>query len=117
MLRREDGLVDWNQSAIEIERRLRAFQPWPGLYTTWSGRTLKLLSAKVGPVADGGYPGVVRGLLDSTGTDSGLIVGTGSGTLGVHRLQLEGKRAMTAGEFARGNAGIVGATLGGGMAS
>jgi methionyl-tRNA formyltransferase len=113
MLRREDGLVDWNRPAVEIERRLRAFQPWPGLHTTWSGRTLKLLRVRVGPVASGGGPGVVRGLVDSDGVDSGLVVGTGSGTLVVHRLQLEGKRAMTAGEFARGNAGIVGVTLGG----
>ena len=106
-LEREDGRIDWSQSADSIARRVRAFTPWPGTFTTWRGRTLKVLRAR--PV-DGhldGAPGTVVRLDDST-----IAVFTGRGALEIHSLQLEGRRAMDAADFVRGYGDFVGSTLG-----
>jgi methionyl-tRNA formyltransferase len=42
-LKKEDGLIDWTRSAVETERLVRAFMPWPGTYTLWNGQPLKIL--------------------------------------------------------------------------
>ena len=113
MLKREDGQVDWRLSAVEIERRSRAFRPWPGLFTSFGDRGLKLLEVAVlSPGGDpGAEPGWVLGVA-SDGSSVALAVATGGGTIGVRRLQLEGKRAMTAAEFLRGYPRVVGERLG-----
>ena len=114
LLGREDGLIDWKLSAREIERRARAFYPWPGAYTTWGGRLLKLLRVSVddGSAAalPAQMPGAVGGLV-GPGRES-LAVATGAGSLLVSELQVEGRRAVTAPEFVRGYPGIVGSQLG-----
>jgi methionyl-tRNA formyltransferase len=104
-LHKEDGLIDWARSATEIDRLVRAFTPWPGTFTYWCGRLLKVLG---GTAAEGaGEPGrVIR-------HGAGLAIGTGSGVFVAERLQLEGRKAMSAEEFTRGQPGIVGALLGG----
>ncbi len=110
-LEREDGLVDWARPAAEIARRARAFYPWPGAYTHWDGKTLKLLRVRAEPAAPAAVaPGVVAGL--DRGGRPGLLVATGEDVLAVERLQIEGRRPMSADEFVRGQPGIVGARLG-----
>jgi methionyl-tRNA formyltransferase len=101
LIKKEDGRIDWAQPAAMIERQVRAFQPWPGAFTHWDGRLLKILAAEV--VAGDRPSGLV-------GPD--LTIGTGEGGLRVTQLQPEGKRAMGAKEFLAGNRAIVGATLG-----
>jgi methionyl-tRNA formyltransferase len=86
---------------------VRAFTPWPGTFTTWGGRTLKILSARPGEGALEGKPGTVVGLDDST-----VAVITGSGALEVQNLQLEGRRAVSATEFVQGRRDFIGSTLG-----
>ncbi len=106
MISKEDGLVDWDQPAVELWRRVRAFQPWPGCHTTWQGRTVKIVEAV--PLPGQGTPGLVV----ETG-DERVAVGvqTGDGVLGLLQVQLQGKRTMGAAEFARGQRGFVGAKL------
>lgn len=104
LLKRADGEIDWSHPADRIERMVRAFDPWPGTFTRWDGRNLKVLAARL--AANGaGKPGRVIEL------SGGLAIGCGSGALAVNRLQLEGRRAASAQEFLRGYPGIVGATL------
>ncbi len=103
---KEDGEIDWHQSAVDIWRRVRAFHPWPGCHTRWRGKLLKIieaepLSQEVDAVA--GEVVVLPGY--------GLGVSTGDGVLGLLVVQLEGKRAMTAGEFLRGQRQFIGAVL------
>ena len=95
-LERDDGLADWALSAEMLSRRQRAYTPWPGLYTTWEGQELKLLEVAPIPGRDV-EPGLV-----AISHDSEIAVGTGAGLLAVRRLQLAGRRATTAQEFARG---------------
>ena len=96
---KEDGLLDFHQPALQLWRQVRAYQPWPGAYTCWRGRLLKLLETApvpVGAVAPGRVVLLPQGALAPCG------VGTGQGLLGLLRLQPEGKRPMTALEFLQG---------------
>jgi methionyl-tRNA formyltransferase len=106
---RGEGEIDWHLSAIELWRRVRAFYPWPGCHTRWRGKQLKLLQAIPLPGGQGLEPGRVVSLLPEQGTVFG--VATGSGILGLCRVQLEGRRAMTAEEFLRGQRGFIGELL------
>ena len=109
-LERADGLIDWNLPAEQLARKCRAFSPWPGLYTEWEGRTLKVLEASAVPYLDPARapPGRVVASLPP----GELNVTTGGGLLTLKRVQLEGRRAVTAEEFVRGYPEIAGASLG-----
>ncbi len=112
IISKQEGEIDWHLPAIDIWRRVRAFQPWPGSYATWQGKQLKIMEAV--PQAGGGdfEPGQVVAL--SPGMEYKEVafgVQTGNGILGVARLQLEGKRAMSAAEFLRGQRQFIGAIL------
>jgi len=104
---KEDGEIDWHLSAADIWRRVRAFCPWPGCYTRWQGKMLKVIEAMALP--GGGEPGRVKALAPAEGAP--LAVETGDGILGLVRVQLEGGRAMTVEEFLRGHKGFVGVKL------
>jgi methionyl-tRNA formyltransferase len=104
LLKREDGLIDWRMKASEIQNRVRAFQPWPGAYTFFRGGRLNIWRARA--VNDEGHqsdhtvaePATIIAI-DKSGI---VVVSAGSTLLYVEELQLEGKRRLTAGEFARG---------------
>jgi methionyl-tRNA formyltransferase len=109
-LEREDGRADWMLSAIELSTRRRAYTPWPGLYTHWDGKVVKLLDVVALPreIAQEAGPGTVC----VTGqVDIPLAVVTGDGLLGLKRLQIEGRNAVTGAEFLRGYPGIAGSSL------
>ena len=106
-LQREDGRIDWSQSADSIARRVRAFTPWPGTFTVWRGKTVKILRGSPVDGALSGTPGTVVRLDDST-----IAVLTGSGAVEVQSLQIEGRRATGATDFVRGYGDFVGSTLG-----
>ncbi len=107
IIAKEDGLIDWSQSAIEIWRRSRAYCPWPSAYTYWRGKLLKMLRAESLPQWAGeGELGQVMVL------DEGLAVATGEGALVLGEVQLAGKRALSAEDFARGQRDFVGSVLG-----
>ena len=95
LVEKEDGRVDWARPAVELERRVRAFVPWPGAWTQLGPQLLKIWRAQVVPGA--GEPGTV---LMGHGT---LDVATGGGALRLLEVQPEGKRRMTAAEFLSGH--------------
>ena len=107
MVSKEDGLIDWRRPAVELWRMVRAFQPWPGCYTTWQGNTVKIIEAV--PLSGEGMPGKVVAMSHEPRAPIG--VHTGEGVLGLIRLQLEGKRAMSAEDFTRGQRDFIGAQL------
>lgn len=107
IIAKEDGLIDWSQSAIEIWRRSRAYHPWPSTYTYWRGKLLKVIRVEALPHWSGeGEPGQVMAL------DEGLAVATGEGALLLSEVQLAGKRALNIENFARGHRDFVGSVLG-----
>jgi len=109
---REQGEIDWGLPAADIWRRVRAFQPWPGCYTIWRGRRLKITEAV--PLPDEGAVGIgqvvaLPPVVERPGVAFG--VGSGRGVLGIGRVQMEGKRPVSAAEFLRGQRQLIGATL------
>jgi methionyl-tRNA formyltransferase len=97
LLKKEDGLIDWHQPAMMIERRVRGFDPWPGAYSHIRGKLLKIHRASVVAADTNGSPGEVL----RADTD-GLWVATSSGVLGLEAVQLENRKRLSGIEFLRG---------------
>ena len=107
MISKEDGEIDFTQSAVSIERRVRAMTSWPGAYTWLDGKMLKIWECEVcTDQTDGAACGEV------TGSRDGLLVQTGEGSLLITSLQLPGKRRMSTQDFLRGHAVTEGTLLG-----
>ena len=108
-LTRENGLIDWHATPAEIDRRIRAMNPWPAAHTflpTPAGpRQLKVFATL--PDDATGPPGAVL-----RAGDTGLLVAANGGAVLLRALQLEGKRRMEAGEFLRGHSIAPGTVLG-----
>jgi len=97
-LKKEDGRVDWGKEAKEIDLQVRAFNPWPGAFTTWDDRLLKIYHGGVRERKPGGKAGIV------VWVGSGFIeVGTGRDSFLIKEVQLEGKRRMSVREFLSGH--------------
>ncbi len=103
MITRADGQADFSKSAAELDRQRRAFTPWPGLWTRWQDKRLRLLETAV---VD--YKGEAKKVIMN---GSQLIIGCGSGSLVIKLLQLEGGRALSAADFIRGHKGFINSTL------
>jgi methionyl-tRNA formyltransferase len=98
-LKREHGLIVWSEAAEAIERKIRAYNPWPGAFMKIGSQNLKVFSASVVDLT--GQPGEILR------KDKDLIVAAGKGALSLSEVQLEGKRRMTAAEFLRGHAALL----------
>jgi methionyl-tRNA formyltransferase len=95
ILKKEVGLVDFSRTAVEIFNRIRGFQPWPGAYTKFRGKTLQIIKAYPSPNA------VPQAELHTI--SHRLVVGCGHNTsLELEELQLEGKKRTPAADFLRG---------------
>ena len=105
----EDGWIDWSRPAQELWRRVRSFSPWPGSYTSWRGKRLKIHSALPLELRASGEVGTV--VRTPPGTRAPVGVLTGDGVLGIEILQLEGKREMSSREFLIGQRDFVDAVL------
>jgi methionyl-tRNA formyltransferase len=105
-LEKAEGVIDWEQPATLLVRRVRAFNPWPTAYTFWQGRMLKILRAHVSPGA--ATPGQV-----TTHTGEPLTIGTGQDLLAVDELQIAGGRPLPPEEVLRGHPSLACAVLGG----
>jgi methionyl-tRNA formyltransferase len=93
---RASGAIDWTRSAVEIDRLVRALQPWPGAWTlSDDGRRLHVRAAKPLPGGGAGAPGSVR-------NGEGVEVATGDGTLLLEQVQPEGRPVMPAADWRRG---------------
>ncbi len=109
LVSREDGEIDWRLPASRIERMTRAYNPWPGAFTTWRGSVLKVVNARAreAKAGDAAPPGLVVAL-----ADGGIGVWTGDGVLELRRVQLAGRAESDARDFARGYREFVGSQLG-----
>lgn len=97
MLEKDDGRIDWHRPVLEIERRVRGFDPWPGSFTYLNGKLLKVHRVKIIPAEFRASPGeVVKAERD------GFWVHTGAGTIALEEVQLENKKRMPGVEFIKG---------------
>jgi len=108
MLSRDDGKIDWKKSADEIYNMYRAYTPWPGVWTLWGGKRMKLL--KIKRLKDYKIePGKIE--VKEVKIDK-IYVGTTTEAIEIVELQLEGKQALDAKTFINGYKNFTGAKLG-----
>jgi methionyl-tRNA formyltransferase len=107
ILKKEDGLVDFTRSATEIHNRLRGFQPWPGAYTQFRGKNLKIVAVQKAQAQQQIAPGELQVSGDT------LLAGCGKGTaLQLVQVQPQGKKPMSARDFISGYRPAPGERLG-----
>jgi methionyl-tRNA formyltransferase len=107
LLQKADGVIDWGVQAQQIERMTRAYDPWPGAWTSWRGQPLKIIAGRAHTEWAGDAP--PGALLDRK---DGVWVVTGDGALELLLVQPAGKRALAAAEWRRGLRDVAGARLG-----
>jgi methionyl-tRNA formyltransferase len=90
---KSEGRIDWNQDSKLLDRQIRAFQPWPGAYTSFNGTRIEIIEARVSD-ADGAVGEVI--------SLNPLLIGTGSGSLEIIRVKPENKREMSSSDWLRG---------------
>lgn len=110
IIKKEDGLADWSLPAASLANLLRAYTPWPGLYTVWQRRSdkslrLTLKEVEALPTTEGA-PGTV-----SKTADGYPAVTTANGTLKLLTVQAEGKRPMSGKDFLNGYRDLIGSQL------
>jgi methionyl-tRNA formyltransferase len=96
MLQKKSGQLDFEESAVDLARKVRAFAPWPGTFSYWDGKRVLIHQATSIPVTSPG-PGV---FIEYEGKPA---IGTGEGILVLNNLQLAGKKSASGEEFLRGN--------------
>lgn len=111
MLNKELGHIDWNKSAVEIERLIRGLNSWPSAYTSFQGKTLKLWDADVRKYEDADLQNKTPGTVVEV-TKEEIVVVCGSDLLVLREVQLEGKKRMTVKEFLLGRSIEIGTVLG-----
>jgi methionyl-tRNA formyltransferase len=111
-VRKEDGRLDWHLPVLEIWRRVRAYQPWPETYTTWRQKIIKIIEATpVGGIVSPGVGRVVAVPAPASLPAAGFGIGAADGVLAVSKVQIEGKRAVPAAEFVRGQKDFLNSVL------
>ena len=108
-LLKDAGRIDWSHHAHAIERHVRAMTPWPSAFTSFQGKQLKVLHAEIGLVEH--KQKLQNGAV--TVDRNHVYVQCGDGLLRLVEVQMEGKRATSADDFARGHPALAGAVLGG----
>jgi methionyl-tRNA formyltransferase len=104
LFKKTDGLIPWQESAHQIRNRIRGMVPWPVAYTMWQGKQIKIYRGKIGEGT--GTPGEIISL------DRGIEVSSGTGSIFIEELQIEGGKRIRCDEFCRGHRLIVGERLG-----
>lgn len=95
-LKKEEGEINWASQAEEISRKVRGMQPWPGAFTYLDGKVIKVLKAEATSPEETAPAGAI------VDTEK-FIVATGKGAIKIKTLQMEGKKAVSSGEFLRGH--------------
>lgn len=105
-IRKEEAVIDWQQSALQIDRQIRAFNPWPVAQTIWRGAQLRVWSGESVDRTTNEKPGTV---IQADG--HGIHVATGAGVVSLTQVQLAGRKPTSAAEFLNANA-VMGETFG-----
>ena len=94
-LTKEEGIIDWNDGAFNIDCKVRGMNPWPGVFFEYKGTMVKVLETEYNDIAHGTIPGTIM--------DDKLTIACGTGTISIKKLQKPGKKAISTDEFLRGD--------------
>ncbi len=100
MLKKSDGLIDWTKDALAIKNLIRGVCPWPGAFTRWNKKTVKVLSGAVAQGIDAA-PGTMPGTIVKA-SNGRIVVGCGKGAFEIKEIQPENKNRMNATDFLKG---------------
>ncbi len=109
LLTKADGKINWGESAKMIERKVRAYNPWPGTYSKMGEKLFKVLETEVQEQTEAGPFGDLGKIY--LGTNDTLAVQTGKDFLLIKKLQIEGKESTATCDYLRGNMHSIGITL------
>ncbi|MCI9598526.1 MAG: methionyl-tRNA formyltransferase [Firmicutes bacterium] len=107
MISKKDGEIDFTKSPQQIERLIRAFDPWPGAFTSYNGKLLKIWEAEVSPKANKEPAGTITKV-----SADGIEISAGGGTLVAKVIQLPGKKKVAVSDHLKGNRIEAGSVLG-----
>lgn len=93
-IKKDEALIDWHCPAIELEQKIRAFNPWPVAYTMWQGKNLRIWFAKALSQEHQAIPGTIL-----SATQKGICIATGQKVLSLQALQLPGGKVLNAADF------------------
>jgi methionyl-tRNA formyltransferase len=99
LIKKTDGLIDWNQPGIDIVNRVRAFDPWPGAYTLYNGQTVKIWRLELSPERGTEPPGTML----AADNKKGILVQTADSAIWITEIQALGKKRMPAADYLRGH--------------
>ncbi|MFH1207849.1 MAG: methionyl-tRNA formyltransferase [Patescibacteria group bacterium] len=103
IISKENGRVDWKKSAVEIDRQIRAYTPWPGAYCFWTPAKTNAIELRLKILAARPVDGTKQLQAGQTGKqENRIVVGCGHGTLALNFVQLEGKKPLPIREFILG---------------
>ncbi len=98
MISKKDGQIDFEKSAVEIERQVRAMIPWPGAYTYYKGELFKIWEASTMDETGNNAPGTV-----TAASGDGIVISTKEGSLVAKTVQIPGKKRVSAADYLKGN--------------
>lgn len=107
MISKKDGEIDFTKEPAEIERLIRAFDPWPGAFTSYKGKLLKIWEADVSAAENSAPPGTILAV-----SEQGIEIAAGKGTLVARMIQLPGKKRVAVADYLKGNSIETGVVLG-----
>ncbi|WP_425465772.1 methionyl-tRNA formyltransferase [Oceanispirochaeta crateris] len=112
LIGKNDGLINWSLSAVQLDRVVRAYTPWPHGFTFWKNLRLNILEAKPyeGNLFSSGA--VQAGTVAGMDKKEGILIQTGEGLLAVTQLQLQSKKALDYKSFLNGSKDFIGSVLG-----
>jgi methionyl-tRNA formyltransferase len=106
LLGKDDGALDWNEPAVNLERRIRAFHPWPGTFARLDGKTWRIMPGATVEVAASGVKTAPGTIIEAR--KARLVVACGEGALALGTVQLEGKKALPVQSFLAGMPELLG---------
>lgn len=111
IITKADGKIDWNKFAGQIYNQFRAFYIWPGIWTTWNGKILKITDVVPSPPFQGGVPPEASAKGGGVVGEGGIVACGNNTFLQIKQLQLEGKSEVAMGDFLNGYKNFVGSVL------
>lgn len=98
MISKKDGEIDFTKSPEKIERLVRAFDPWPGAFTSYNGKMMKIWRAEVDQKENPAAPGTITGV-----SDQGIEISAGGASLIATIIQMPGKKRVAVADYLKGN--------------
>lgn len=111
LLNKDDGKINWAHAAAFIERKIRAFTPWPGCFSFINGTKVAILEAVVYSSSSTTQKGTAFGTVLGVDSQEGILVQTGAGVLAVRRLQKQSKKPLAWKDFLNGSPNFVTSTF------